>query len=98
MKSRVVLTKSNRSKKRMKAEFPNKTIHFGSKGGSAYIDHGDKKLKENWIKRHKVNESWNKYDTAGALAKHVLWNEPTMKASIKDLNSRQNRYKFILRQ
>ena len=98
MKSSVVLTKSTRPGKRMKAEFENKTIHFGLKGGSTYIDHGDKKLKENWIKRHKVNESWNKYDTAGALAKHVLWAKPTMKASIEDLNARQNQYKFILRQ
>ena len=82
----------------MKAEFENKTTHFGSKGGKTFIDHGDEKIKENWMKRHKVNESWNKYDSAGALAKHVLWNKTDIRASVKDLNARQNQYKFILRQ
>ena len=96
MKSRVVLTKSNREGKRMKAEFENKTIHFGLRGGSTFIDHGDQKTKENWIKRHKVKSSFNKYDTAGALAKHILWNKNTLNASVKDLNKRQNQYKFIL--
>ena len=96
MQSRVVLTKSDRPGKRMKAEFENKTVHFGSKGGSTYTDHGNKMTKENWIKRHRVNENWNKYDTAGALAKHILWNKTTVKASVKDLNTRQNQYEFIL--
>ena len=98
MKSRVIITKSNRPGKRMKAEFENKTTHFGLQGGKTFIDHGDQKTKENWIKRHKVNESWNQYDTAGALAKHVLWNKTNLRASVKDLNARQNQYKFILRQ
>ena len=97
MKSRVVLTKSNREGKRMKAEFENKTIHFGLRGGSTFIDHGDQKTKENWIKRHKVKSSFNKYDTAGALAKHILWNKNTLNASVRDLNERQNQYNFILR-
>ena len=96
MRTRVVLAKSNRPGKRMKAEFENKTIHFGLQGGNTFIDHGDQKTKENWIKRHKIKSSFNKYDTAGALAKHILWNKNTLNASAKDLNKRQNQYKFIL--
>ena len=96
MRTRVVLAKSSRPGKRMKAEFEKKTIHFGLQGGNTFIDHGDQKTKENWIKRHKVKSSFNKYDTAGSLAKHILWNKNTLNASVIDLNKRQNQYKFIL--
>ena len=81
----------------MKAVFDNKTIHFGSKGGSTFIDHGDEKIKSAWEARHRPREDWSDYQTAGALAKHVLWNKPSMRASIKDLNQKQNKYRFVLR-
>ena len=91
----VTLTKSDKHDKRLKAVFENKTIYFGQKGGSTYIDHNDKHIKSNWEARHKVREDWAKYDSAGALAKHILWNKPTIKMSIQDLNSKQKQYKFI---
>ena len=93
---KVVVSKSAKSDKRLKADFGNKTIHFGAKNGSTYIDHKDQKTKANWEARHKVRENWTDYDSAGALSKHVLWNKPTLAASIKDLNSRQKQYTFVL--
>ena len=95
MKTKVTISKSNHSQKRMKAEFKNKTIHFGQKGGSTFIDHKDSQTKQNWMKRHRVREDWNKFDSAGALSKHVLWNKETLNASIRDLNTRQKQYMFV---
>ena len=38
----------------------------------------------------KNNEDWNKSGTktAGFYSKHVLWNKPTLKESIDDINKR----------
>ena len=93
----VVITKSAKYDKRLKADFGNKTVHFGAKGGSTYVDHKDPKTKANWEARHKVRENWKDYDSAGALSKHVLWNKPTLTASIRDLNARQKQYNFVLK-
>jgi len=92
----VVISKSARADKRMKADFGKKTVHFGARGGSTFIDHKDQKTKANWEARHRVREEWNDYDSAGALSKHILWNKPTLRASVADLNKRQKQYKFIL--
>jgi hypothetical protein len=92
----VAIKPSNRRDKRFKAEFPNKTVHFGSKGGSTFIDHKDSETKANWKKRHIVREDWNDYETAGALSKHVLWNKTTLRESIRNLNRRQSQFKFKL--
>jgi len=93
----VVISKSSKADKRMKADFGKKTVHFGARGGSTFIDHKDQKIKANWEARHKVREKWNDYDSAGALSKHILWNKPTLRASVADLNKRQKQYKFVLK-
>ena len=93
----VTITKSAKYNKRLKADFGNKTVHFGAKGGSTFVDHKDPKTKANWEARHKVRENWKDYDSAGALSKHVLWNKPSLTASIRDLNARQKQYTFVLK-
>ena len=94
---KVTITKSSKPDKRLSAQFGNKTVHFGAKGGSAYIDHKDPKTKANWEKRHKVRENWQDYDTAGALSKHLLWNKTSLASSVRDLNARQKEYTFVLK-
>ena len=94
---KVTITPSEKPNKRLKAEYANRTVNFGARGGSTYVDHKDAKTKANWEARHKVREDWTDFDSAGALSKHVLWNKPTLRASIADLNKRQKQYKFILR-
>ena len=93
----VVITSSNRPDKRLQAKFENKTVHFGSKDGRTFIDHKDRKVKDAWIARHKVRENWGDYRTAGSLAKNILWNKRSIKASIDDLNKRQKQYKFTFK-
>ena len=97
MRAKVDITRSTRPDKRMKANFPNQTVHFGQKKGSTFLEHQDSQTKSNWMKRHAVREDWNKYNSAGALSKHLLWNKPTLEASIKDLNARQKKYEFVLK-
>ena len=94
---KVLISKSNKGDKRLVAQFPTKKVHFGSKDGSTFVDHRNTKTKKAWEARHRVNEDWRDWDSAGALAKHILWNKTNMKASVADLNSKQNRYKFSLK-
>jgi hypothetical protein len=54
-----------------------KRVHFGSSTSSVYLDHHDKTKRENYLKRHKVNENWNNPATPGALSRHLLWGDST---------------------
>ena len=92
----VIVKRSDKPDKRLMADFGKKVVHFGAKGGSTFVDHKDPKTKAAWEARHRVRENWEHYETAGALAKHVLWNKTTLEASVRDLNARQTRYRFVL--
>lgn len=73
----MIIKPSTRKDKRYQAVFNNgKTIHFGLRGGNTYIDHGDKIKRENYIKRHAVNEDWTKVN-AGSLSRFLLWGDYT---------------------
>lgn len=65
-----------------------KTIHFGAKGYSDYTLHKDYKRMLRYSKRHKPNEDWKNPLTAGFWAKWILWNKPSLKASILDTQKR----------
>ena len=90
------LSKSSKQGKRYKVVIDGKkTIHFGAKDGSTFIDHKNTETKSNWIARHKVRENWNDKKTAGFWAKHLLWNKPTLSASIK---STENKFNIDIKQ
>ena len=83
----VVISKSNRKDKKFKAVIDNKkTVHFGASGYSDYTFNTHSDIKDRYIQRHKRNEDWNDYNTAGFYAKHILWNKPTIQESVKDTN------------
>lgn len=65
-----------------------KHIFFGQKGYDDYTTHKDADRKDAYIFRHKSNEDWENPDTAGFWSKHILWNKPTIDASIKDVEKR----------
>lgn len=66
-----------------------KVVPFGAKGMSDYTKHRDPTRKQRYLKRHSgMGESWQKPDTPGALAKWVLWNKPSLRASIADYKKR----------
>ena len=89
---KVEITKSNRNDKRFQAVFTDddgkkiKTTQFGLKNPKigTYIDHKNEKLKENYLKRHKKNENWNNFMSAGSLSRYILWNKKTYQQSLDD--------------
>jgi hypothetical protein len=74
----ISLEKSNKPEKKYVIKFsePSKTIHFGSKNSSTYLDHKDIKIRENYLKRHAVLEDWNKIGP-GSLSAIILWGRTT---------------------
>ena len=87
----VVLTKSKKLDKTYGARVDGaKIVSFGQKGASDFTKHKHPDRNEKYIARHKKNEDWTKSGAkrAGFYSKHVLWNKPTLKASINDMNKR----------
>ena len=81
---------SKRKDKRLMAIIQGKKYHFGLKTGNTYIDHKDKKKRENYIKRHSIREDWSKIN-AGSLSRFLLWGHSTsLEANIKDYIKRFN--------
>lgn len=92
---KVIFSNSNIRNKKMTAVFYDgnkkvKTTHFGDSNGSSFIDHKDEQKKEAWIARHKVRGTFDDPMSASSLSRFVLWNKPTLTASIKDYKTRFN--------
>jgi Family of unknown function (DUF5754) len=88
------IKKSSRADKKLMAIFENtetgrtKTTHFGAAGMSDFTKHKDSERKKRYVARHKANENWKDYTSAGALSLYILWNKPTLSASIADYKRR----------
>lgn len=93
----IKITKSDKKEKKMMAIFEDcntgrrKTTHFGSANYDDFTTHKDPERKERYLARHRKNENWNDPTSAGSLAVYILWNKPTLKASIADY---KRRFKF----
>lgn len=92
-RKKVVFKKSTNTKKKYMAVFYEgskkvKTTHFGASGMSDYTKHRDEARKQRYIKRHRTNENWSNYMSAGALSRWILWNQKTLKASKADYKRR----------
>jgi hypothetical protein len=74
-----------------------KTVHFGQKGASDFTLHQNEQRKQLYVNRHKKNERWDDPTTAGFYSRWILWNRPTLKQSVDDLNKRYKNINFILR-
>ena len=57
---------------------------------SDYTKHKNKSRKKRYMNRHRTRENWNNPMTAGALSRWILWNKPTLKASIDDYKKKFN--------
>jgi hypothetical protein len=97
----VIIKLSDKPDKRYMAVFYDKnkkikTTHFGfaitdkgiKKYGSTYIDHKNDDLKEAYIARHKVNEKFEDYMTAGSLSRYILWEKKTFKEALEAYKKR----------
>jgi hypothetical protein len=86
-----ILTDATNKAKRYQITTPEgKNIQFGSRAHENFTIHGDEKRKTSYLKRHSKNENWTKsgIDTAGYWSRWLLWNEPTIDESIKDIEKR----------
>lgn len=87
MRPIYTLSKSTRKDKKWMIKTPEgKIIHFGQQGASDYTISKDLARKTSYTVRHQLNENWTKsgIDTAGFWSKNLLWNKPTLDASIRD--------------
>jgi hypothetical protein len=92
---KVVIKKSTNQKKKYMAVFYEdgkkfKTTHFGAAGMSDFTKHKDEARKQRYMNRHKANENWENPMSAGSLSRYILWNKPTLRASITDYKTRFN--------
>ena len=63
-----------------------KTTHFGQAGANDFTSHGEdaEERKQLYLERHKNNENWLDYKSAGACSRWILWNKPSVSASYND--------------
>jgi hypothetical protein len=91
MTEKLTLMESPNPKKKWRVEFPDSThVDFGASGYKDFTQHNDLKRKEAYISRHRSREIWTLegVHTAGFWSRWVLWNQPTIDESIKDINKR----------
>lgn len=85
------IVRSPRPEKKLRAYFSDGThTDFGAAGYSDFTVHKDPERRSRYDSRHKRREYWNSPKTAGSLSKWVLWNKPSLKASITDYKKRFN--------
>jgi hypothetical protein len=65
---------STRKDKKLMLVLPTKKIHFGSAGSTTYVEGATEKQKENYLKRHAVNEDWSEVNPA-SLSRFILWGD-----------------------
>jgi len=90
---KMVVKKSDKPGKKLMAIFTKdngrtKTTHFGSAGSDDYTITKDKEQRKRYLDRHRKNENWNNYMSAGALSRWILWSGPSRSQNIKNFKKR----------
>ena len=87
---RITIQRSSRAGKKWMAKVNNKTVHFGATGYEDFTTSKDEKRKASYLARHKTSEDYTLagVDTAGFWARWLIWNKPSITASIRDINQR----------
>jgi hypothetical protein len=92
----ISIKKSNKADKKLMATFETngrkKVIHFGFRSMSDFTKHRDRKRRARYIKRHLKDLRTGDPSRAGYLSMYVLWNKPSLQASIANYKSRLNTY------
>jgi hypothetical protein len=91
------LARSSNPDKKYMARFEvdgrERVTHFGAAGMKDYTLHSPlnrEARKRAYDTRHRATENWDDPTSAGALAKFILWNKPTISASLADYKRRFN--------
>jgi len=92
----VSIKKSNKSGKKLMATFEtngrNKVIHFGSAGMGDLTKHKNFQRRDRFIFRHHKDLKTGDPTRAGFLSMFILWNKPSLQASISDYRRRLGVY------
>lgn len=90
----ISITKSSKSDKKLDATFENngrtKTTSFGAKGMDDFTKTHDTEQRERYRTRHAKDLTTRDPTKAGYLAWYILWNKPTIKASVADYKRKFN--------
>ena len=62
-----------------------KTVAFGQRGASDFTQHKDDARKQRYIARHRANESWDDPATAGFWARWALWEKPSLREAVSNV-------------
>ena len=85
----INLTSARDGKHKWIAEFDDgRKTRFGQLGADDFTKTKDKEQRERYRQRHKKDLKTGDPHRAGFLSYHVLWNLPTIEASVKDFNKR----------
>ena len=86
----ITIQKSSRAGKKYIAKVGEKTVHFGATGYQDFTTSKDEKRKASYLARHRTSEDWSLsgVGSAGFWARWLLWNQPSITASIRDINQR----------
>lgn len=77
-----------------------RTVHFGAVGYSDFTIHKDVARRDRYITRHRNREDWSLRGiyTPGFWSRWVLWNKPSLRASVHDIKRRfGGRVKVVVR-
>jgi len=92
----VSIKRSTKSGKKFMATFQTngrtKVIHFGFSGMQDLTIHHDRRRRNRYITRHMKDLKTGDPSRAGYLSMFVLWNKPSLQASIADYRRRLNVY------
>jgi hypothetical protein len=74
-----------------------KTVHFGAEGYEDYTQHQDPKRRSNYISRH-GSEDWSRSNimSPAFMSRWVLWEKPSKKAALANLNRKYKGVKFTM--
>ena len=89
---KLVISNSSKKDKKLMAEFYDdgkkvKTIHFGLRGSTTYLDTGDKKLRDAYRARHQKVYDKSPPISASRLSYEIIWGDS------RDLNKNIKDYK-----
>ena len=83
------IVKSPIPTKKYRAIFDDGThTDFGATGYEDFTTHKDETRKKLYLSRHRKTEDWNNYRSPGSLSRWILWNLPSLSASIQDYKKR----------
>ena len=89
------IKKSDRPEKKYYAEFESegrtRRTYFGAAGMKDFTSFSPaerEERKRRYLARHKTSENWNDPESAGALSRWILWNKPSVSASLRDYKRR----------